>query len=214
MNESSRYDLVSLAEIDPTLRIDLRLSTPDNPFKMQFYQRNVAYLRRGTAMKVKAAQADFQKRGLGMKIWSAYRPFVVQVEMFRAVGENGDWVSDPFRPVGKKTHVRAVAIDCTLIDAEGQELAMPTPYLDFEKGAEKMKHSFEVLPEEVLENRALLKKVLTDHGMEPYSGEWWHYQDKEWGLYPILSVQDDPALHESFLTAEIWKRSGSIKQPD
>ncbi len=196
-------DLVPLTEVVPTLVIDMQWSRPDNPFHYAFYRQNVAYLRYGTAKKLAAAQADFQRHGLSLKIWDAYRPFAVQVKMFEAVGGNGDWVSDPWKDSGKKTHVRGVAIDCTLIDKDGRELQMPTPYVDFQRGAEKMKHSYTKLSAAVLANRKLLKETMERHGMEAYSGEWWHYQDASWERYPVVEMKSLPDVHRQLLVPEL-----------
>ncbi|MBE7557437.1 M15 family metallopeptidase [bacterium] len=196
-------DLVPLAEVDPTLVIDLPLSRAENPWGFVFYRENQAYLRYGTARKLAAAQKDFAERGLRLKIWDAYRPFAVQVKMFLAVGGNGDWVSDPWKASGKKTHVRGVAIDCTLIDQDGNELSMPTPYLDFQHGAEKMKHGYMKLPQEVLAHRKLLRETMEKHGLEAYPGEWWHYQDKNWERYPVVAMKDQPELHRRMLVPEL-----------
>jgi len=200
-------DLVLLSEVHPSIAIDLALATKSNPFGIQAYRCQCAYLRYGTAKKLAKIQEDLRKQELGLKIWAAYRPFVVQVEMFRAVGENGDFVSDPYRPSGKKTHVRGVAVDCTLIDKAGVELPMPTGYLDFEKGVEKMKHSFMDLPENVLRNRKLLKEAMAAGGMESYKNEWWHYQDKEWAKYPIVRFEDFPEVHKNLLVEELFARA-------
>lgn len=199
-------DLVALAEIDPSIRIEMRFVTVDHPFGRQFYRANQAYLRLGTAQKLAAVQRELQKKGLGLKIWDAYRPFAVQEALFYAAGGNPQWVSDPYRSSGKKTHVRGVAVDCTIVDASGKELEMPTPYLDFENGSERMKHTYRALPRNVLANRQLLKETMLAHGMEPYSGEWWHYQDTEWAKYPAISMDEFPEVHQKLLVEELLSR--------
>lgn len=197
-------DMVSLSEVIPGIRIENPLAHADNPFGVKLFRRSdTAYLRYGTAMKLAEAQKEFQSRGLELKIWTAYRPFAVQVKMFEAVGENANWVSNPYRKTGKKTHVRAVAVDCTLIDKNGDELPMPSAYLDFAGAAERMKHTFEDLPPDVLANRQLLKEVMTRHGLELYVGEWWHYQDQEWERYPAIEMNEFPEIHRALLPDDL-----------
>lgn len=203
-------DMVSLAEVDPSIVIDLAFTSTDNAFGEKYYRSNTAYLRYGFAKKICRAQKEFQKKGLRLKIWAAYRPFIAQLQMFRAVKGQGNWVSDPWRETGKKTHVRGAAIDCTLIDEEGNELEMPTPYLDFWGGAEKMKHSYTNLPKEVIENRKLLKETMIACGLEPYRGEWWHYQDSQWGKYPIIGREDEPQIHQRLLVDELLDKWAEI----
>lgn len=210
VTEYNDLDLVSISKTAPEIEVDLRLARTDHPFRKSFYRENESYLRYGTLKKLRAVQADLAEQGLRLRIWCGYRPFSVQVEMYYLAGGNGDWVSDPFRSSGKKTHVRGVAIDCTLVDSEGNELAMPTPYLDFEHGAERMKHSYIQLPEEVLANRKLLKETMMKHGMEPYSGEWWHYQDVDWAKYPIIRFEDFPDIHREFLVPELYEKFAEL----
>lgn len=193
-------DLISISEVDPTILIDLPFAHTDNPFHFKFFKKNEAFLRYGTARKLAAIQKDFMARGLRLKIWSAYRPLAVQVKMFELC-PNGDWISDPNS--GKRAHVRGVAVDCTLVDKAGRELAMPTPYLDFKHGAEKMKRDYMNLPAKVLANRNLLRSVIVAHGMNTYSGEWWHFQDKEMERYPVISTTDFPAIDQEILVNEM-----------
>ena len=206
MREENKTDLISITEIDPTIQVDLGLASDKNPLGIKAYRGQHAYLRRGTAEKIAAVQCDLREKGLGLRMWAAYRPFVVQVEMFRAAGENGNFISDPYRPSGKKTHVRAVAVDCTLVDRNGVELPMPTPYLDFKHGAEKMKHRYSDLPKEILSNRRILKEAMGARGMEPYSGEWWHYQDSDWANSPIIKAGEFPEVHKTLLVEELYSR--------
>jgi D-alanyl-D-alanine dipeptidase len=206
MKPRRETDLVLLSDLDPSLRIELKLAGRDNPLGRKFYRGNLAYLRYGTAQKVLAAHASLREKGLGLKIWSAYRPFAVQEQLFLVFGRNGDWISDPYEPTGKKTHVRAAAIDCTLVDEAGAELAMPTTYLDFIDSAERMKQSFNELPEEVLRNRKLLVDTMVAHGMEPYEEEWWHYQDTDWAEYPIIRSGAIAEVHEALLVEDLlWR---------
>lgn len=201
-NAPKKTDLVSLVEIDPTIIIDIVLSRPENPFHYQFFKENVAYVRRAAAKKIAAVQKDLQKRGLGLKIWSAYRPQPVQIKMYELVGRDGYKVSDPYDPNSKKAHVRAVAIDCTLVDKDGKELEMPTPYLDFDN-FKKAAADYPDLPEPVKMRRALLKQVMNDHGMWGYSKEWWHFQDSDIMDYKAVTMKDFPELHQKMLVDEM-----------
>lgn len=200
-------DLVSLKEAVPGIVIELTLYTDKNPFGEKFYRNNVSYLRYGTALKLAEVQKRLEEKGLRLKVWDSYRPFVVQEALYYAAGQNPNWVSDPYKDTGKKTHVRGVAVDCTIVDSASRELEMPTLYLDFKKGAERMKHSFNDLPDDVLANRALLKETMIACGMEPYSNEWWHYQDTDWERYPVIEPKDFREIHEVLLIEELFGRA-------
>lgn len=213
MKPRRETDLVLLSDLEPTLRIELKLAGRDNPLGRKFYRGNLAYLRYGTAQKVIAAHTSLRKMRLGLKIWSAYRPFAVQEQLFLVFGRNEDWISDPYQPTGKKTHVRAVAVDCTLVDDTGAELPMPTTYLDFIHSSDRMKQSFKDLPEEILGNRKLLLETMTAHGMEPYEEEWWHYQDSDWAQYPIIRSDAIAEVHEALLVDELLESEDRSNEP-
>lgn len=201
--ELASTDLVLLTDHVEDLIVEMPYATDSNPFHQRFYRDQLSFIRYGTALKVRAVQKAFVEHGLRLKVWDTYRPFPVQVAMFHAVGGNGDWVSDPFQSSGKKTHVRAVAIDCTLVDLNNVELAMPTPYVDFANGAERMKHAYTDLPQQVRDNRKMLRETMIACGMEPYEGEWWHYQDTDWEDYPILGEKDCPEIHRRLLVDDL-----------
>lgn len=201
--EPEKTNLVLLTDWVSDLVVEMPYASETNPFGRRFYRAELPYIRYGTALKIARVQRAFVEHGLRLKVWDTYRPFPVQVAMFHAVGGNGDWVSDPYQSSGKKTHVRGVAIDCTLVDRQGAELAMPTPYVDFKNGAERMKHSYSDLPREVLDNRRMLRETMIACGLEPYEGEWWHYQDVDWADYPILKASDVPEIHRALLVADL-----------
>lgn len=210
-NNPKKTDLVSLAEIDPTIVIDIQFARPENPFHYQFFKENVAYVRRATAKKIAAVQKELQSKGLGLKIWSAYRPQPVQIKMYDIVDHDGYKVSDPYDPNSKKAHVRAVAIDCTLVDKDGKELEMPTTYLDF-KNFDKMAANYMKLPKQVIKNREILHDaMLNNHGMSGYSKEWWHFQDSDIMEFKAVTMKDFPELHQKMLVDEMLKGSEEKK---
>ncbi|MFZ4620266.1 MAG: M15 family metallopeptidase [Bacteroidota bacterium] len=96
---------------------------------------------------------------------------------------NEDFVANPKK--GSK-HNRGAAVDLTIIDANGNELEMPTGYDDF---TVKASHEYMELSEEALKNRAMLKEVMMRHGFQPIKSEWWHYDFKGWEQFGIL---DEP----------------------
>jgi D-alanyl-D-alanine dipeptidase len=202
--------LVSLTDVDPTIIIDSPLARTDSVFHYQFFKENVAYVRAATARKIAAVEKDFLKRGYRLKIWAAYRPQPVQIKMYDLVGRNGNWVSDPYTPNSKKAHVRGVAIDCTLVDKHGKELEMPTGYCDF-KNYKKMMFDYMDLPPQVIRNRALLREVMVDHGMSPYSKEWWHFQDNRIMSFPAITMREFPELHKQILVDELYNMNPAQK---
>ena len=172
--------LVDLATLG--IPLDIRYATPDNFMKQTLYPVAKAYLRAPAARALAAVDRELAARGLGIKVFDAYRPYRVTVAMWEPI-KNPDYVADPAK--GSR-HNRGAAVDLTLIDrATGKELPMPTGYDDFTPRAA---HEFSELPADVLANRALLREVMTKHGFEPLPSEWWHYDFAGWRDYELMDV--------------------------
>ncbi len=176
-------ELVDLAAIG--IPLDIRYATPNNFMKQTLYPVAKAYLRAPAAEALANVQRDLATRGLGLKVFDAYRPYRVTVAMWEPI-KNPDYVADPAK--GSR-HNRGAAVDLTLIDLKtGAELPMPTPYDDFTPRAA---HAFTDLPADVLQNRALLREVMVKHGFEPLPSEWWHYDFGGWERFELMDVPLD-----------------------
>ena len=92
-------------------------------------------------------------------------------------------ISEP--KAGRRVHIRGAAVDLTLVDKDGKELAMPTTYCEFAKH-EQMKQSYQQLSAEILKNRKTLRDAMTSEGFQIYENEWWHYDLKNWSEFPII----------------------------
>ncbi len=172
--------LIDLASVG--IPLDIRYATPNNFMKKTLYPASKAYLRAPAARALMDVQTELNVRGLGIKVFDAYRPYRVTVAMWEPI-KNPDYVADPAK--GSR-HNRGAAVDLTLVDLKtGQELAMPTPYDDFTSRAA---HAFEDLPEDVRANRAVLREVMTKHGFEPLPSEWWHYDFRGWERFELMDV--------------------------
>jgi zinc D-Ala-D-Ala dipeptidase len=162
--------------------LDIRYATPDNFMKKTLYPVAKAYLRAPAARALMNVQRELAPRGLGIKIFDAYRPYRVTEAMWEPI-KNPDYVADPAK--GSR-HNRGAAVDLTLIDLRtGVEVPMPTGYDDFTSRAA---HAFTDLPADALANRALLRDVMTRHGFEPLPSEWWHYDFRGWERFELMDV--------------------------
>lgn len=162
--------------------LDVRYATENNFMKKQLYPVAKAYLRAPAARALVEVQRELAQRGIGIKVFDAYRPYRVTQAMWEPI-KNPDYVADPAK--GSR-HNRGAAVDLTLIDLEtGKEASMPTPYDDFTPRAA---HAFEGLPAEVLTNRALLREVMTKHGFVAFESEWWHYDFNGWEKFELMDV--------------------------
>lgn len=162
--------------------VDIRYATANNFMKTPLYPGAKAFLRAPAARALAEVQRRLATRGVGIKVFDAYRPYRVTEAMWEPI-RNPDYVADPAR--GSR-HNRGAAVDLTLINLQtGEELAMPTGYDDFTPRAA---HAFNELPAEALENRALLRDVMSRHGFEPLPSEWWHYDFRGWEKFELMDV--------------------------
>ena len=175
-------NLVDLAHLpNPPLQ-EIRYATEYNFTGTQLYPFPAAFLQKDAADALEKVQEYLASRGLGLKVWDAYRPLSVQQKMWDLIRDER-YVSDPAKNRGR--HTRGTAVDVTLVDKRGNELPMPTDFDDFSERA----HSYWVGasgPQK--ENRALLQEAMTRFGFEIYLDEWWHFDFHNWQSYPPLDV--------------------------
>ena len=166
--------LVELKSLDSTLLVDLRYATANNftGAKLPGYEANRAYLRREAALALVRVQQSLRSRGLGLKIFDAYRPVRATEEMVR-------WTERVHRPdlitdgyiASRSRHNLGVAVDLTLIDLKtAAEVEMGTAFDTFSAAAHTANASGRAA-----ENRQLLKESMQAGGFTPYSEEWWHF---------------------------------------
>ncbi len=165
---SDSKEWLDIHALDSTIMIDIRYATTNNFMKEQVYDCGRCYLRAEVAKTIVKIHRQLQKQGLGLKMFDCYRPRPYQWRLWRKV-PNPNYVADPRKG---SMHNRGSAVDLTIVDAEGNELNMGTEYDYFGKEGH---HDYTDLPKKVLENRALLKNVMSDHGFRWIRTEWWHY---------------------------------------
>ncbi len=174
--------LVEIKRYIPGILLDIRYATSNNFMHRPMYQSAGAFARRPVVMALKDVEADLKTRGLGLKIYDAYRPYNVTVKFYQMTPDT-NFVADPRK--GSK-HNRGCAIDLSLIDLKtGKELDMPTGFDSFSKAAAA---NYQGLPKSKIANRELLKKVMQAHGFKVIATEWWHYDFNGWQQYPLLDI--------------------------
>jgi D-alanyl-D-alanine dipeptidase len=178
-------ELIDLSKLDAGFRFDLRYATPDNFTKATLYPVAKAYLHRSTAEALVKVQKDLAAQGLGLKIFDAYRPLSVQKRMWDLIRDDR-YVSNPALNAGR--HTRGTAIDLTLVDRDGREVPMPTPFDDF---TERAHRDAPGVPVEAARNSKLLETTMQKHGFLPYPFEWWHFDFRDWKKHPPLDVPLD-----------------------
>jgi len=174
-------DLVDIKEVNPRIVVDMKYASEDNFTKRKLYDSNTCFLRKSTAVKLDAVQKELEEMNLGLKVWDCYRPLAVQ-RIFWAILPDERYVANP--ETGSR-HNRASAVDLTLVDSQGKELEMPTGFDDFSPRAD---HGYQVLPDQVIRNRELLKGLMEKAGFIPLPEEWWHYDDEKWMRFDLMDV--------------------------
>lgn len=159
---------VRLADFSEDFAYDLRYATENNFLKAKVYDCAECYTRVKTAKALIAANKEFMKKGVRIKFFDCYRPNSVQYKMWEIV-PNPQYVANP---VKGSIHNKGGAVDITLVDFDGNELDMGT---DFDYFGKRAYHDNMDLPENILENRRLLKETMEAHGFWSIRTEWWHY---------------------------------------
>lgn len=162
-------DFVRLKDLSPDFVYELKYATPDNFLKQAVYDCGECYLRKSTAEALVKANEAFKQLGYRIKLFDCYRPLSVQKKMWKIL-PGTHYVANPAK--GSK-HNRGAAVDLTLVDAQGKELNMGTPFDFFGKEAH---HTYTQHSKEVLENRKLLKETLDKFNFKSIYLEWWHYE--------------------------------------
>lgn len=174
-------DLVDVTTLDPSLKLDIRYASKENFLGVPLYTTARAFLQRPAAAALVRAHRRLAKDGYGLLIHDAYRPWYV-TKMFRdATPERYHaFVADPAQ--GSR-HNRGCAIDVTLYDrATGQAVTMvggydefsDRSYADYIGGTSRQRWQ-----------RDLLRRTLEEEGFAVYAVEWWHFDHRDWRLYPI-----------------------------
>ena len=171
-----RAGLVDVQRYAPSLRLDLRYAGRRNVTgrRLPGYCRPWALLRRAAGRDLGRVARDLNARGLGLKLWDAYRPA-------RASHALVDWAYRAGRGelVGtyiarRSRHNTGTAVDLTLVRLPtGREVPMGTGYDSFSRRA----HTHGV-GGQVLRNRLTLVRAMARRGFRNYRREWWHFEHR------------------------------------
>lgn len=176
----------------PEIHLDIRYATKNNFMGrvVKGYASPKVVLTKKALIALKNAEADFKRISLGIKVFDAYRPqravddFMVWIKV-----ENDTLMKQRYYPdldkkdlvpqgyiAEKSGHSRGSTIDISLIylkgDKAGKELDMGGRWDFFGK---RSNYDFPEINQKQKENRALLQKIMSEHGFIPYAQEWWHF---------------------------------------
>ncbi|MEL7622448.1 MAG: M15 family metallopeptidase [Clostridiales bacterium] len=177
-------ELVDVRLVIPGIQVNMLYATEDNFTGQVLYPLDLCLLQKGTAEKLKKAQAILAAGGYQLLITDAYRPFSVQLKMFELIG-NSAYLANPHR--SPSNHNRGAAVDVTLLDSEGNPLEMPSAIDTFDATAHRAYNPGPGQPprsQAAKDNMDYLTKVMVECGFTTIKSEWWHYDDKDAKSYP------------------------------
>jgi D-alanyl-D-alanine dipeptidase len=179
--------LVDVRSVDPTIQVDLRYATADNftGAPLPGYEAMHALLRRQAAAALGRVQARLRGKGLGLRVFDAYRPV-------RASRAMVDWAERTGRQgllesgyiAERSRHNLGIAVDLTMVQrATGTEVPMGTTFDNFTAAARSGNASGEAL-----RNRQILAEAMKSEGFRPHGGAWWHFNYPLEGAKPLDRV--------------------------
>ncbi|MEO7923926.1 MAG: M15 family metallopeptidase [Chitinophagaceae bacterium] len=184
VKKDSSKKMVELKKMIPGIVYDLRYAGSNNFMRRRMYPpgTNHTFMRLPAVIALQKVQQELKQKGLGLKIFDAYRPYSVTVKFWELVRDER-YVANPSKGSG---HNRGIAVDLTIIALKtGVELKMGTGFDNFTDTAH---HVFTRLSEEVLQNRDLLKSTMEKYGFKAFESEWWHYFLSEATRFEILDI--------------------------
>jgi D-alanyl-D-alanine dipeptidase len=183
-NETGNFrnsDLVELARLDSSIKLDIRYATPNNFLGVPVYTQARAFLQRPAALALLRAHRALKAKGFGLLIHDGYRPWYVTKMFWDATPvASRVFVADPSQ--GSR-HNRGCAVDLTLYElATGRPVVMTGLY------DEMSDRSYPMYPGGTEKQRALreiLREAMENEGFRVYDAEWWHFDYKDWRQYRI-----------------------------
>lgn len=184
-----------LKKENPTLILDLRYATSEN-FTGKIvtgYTSEKAIGTKALSIALRKVQALLRSKGLGLKVFDAYRPqSAVDAFISWATSASDTLKKREYYPNLKKEdlfelgyiaeksgHTRGSTIDVTLVylkgRRKGKEIDMGGKWDYF---GEASHFNYQKISPKQMENRRLLRDLMIEGGFNPYEKEWWHFSLK------------------------------------
>ena len=174
--------IVGIEKIIPSIVLDIRYATKKNFMQQVMYKEAKAFARKPVVEKLSLIQAKLNKKGYGLKIFDAYRPYEITLAFWEKASDKS-FVANPAK--GSK-HNRGCAVDLTIIDLKtGKDVPMPTPYDSFEAAAAP---HYDKLPANIKKNRDFLIATMQANGFKVIYNEWWHFDFTGWEQFPVMDI--------------------------
>ena len=166
--------LVNVQSVDRTIRTEVRYATANNftGAVLPGYERPLALLRPQAAEALARVHRALRPRGLGLKVFDAYRPVRATLGMVDWAERTGnEWVLEQGYVARQSGHNVGRTVDLTLVRLrDGGELDMGTAYDTFSEAAHTANATGQVAA-----NRRILVEAMAAEGFQNYDKEWWHF---------------------------------------
>lgn len=177
-------DLVELAKLDPTIKLEIRYASTNNFMGTKMYSEARAFLQRPAAEAVVRANKKLRQQGFGLLIHDGYRPWYVTKMFWDATPDDKKiFVANPYP--GSR-HNRGCAVDLSMYDLKtGEAVTMPSGYDEMSPRAFS---DYAGGTAEQNEHRAILRRAMEAEGFFVNPKEWWHFDYKDWKRYRVGNV--------------------------
>jgi zinc D-Ala-D-Ala dipeptidase len=180
--------LVDVRSVDSTIQVDLRYATANNftGAPLPGYEATRALLRQGAAAALGRVQAKLRSKGLGLRIFDAYRPVRASRAMVDWAERTGHRELLESGYIAQRSrHNLGVAVDLTMVDlVTDTEVPMGTTFDNFTDTAAQMATA----GGEAMRNRQILAEAMESEGFTPYGRAWWHFNYPPQGAVPLDQV--------------------------
>jgi D-alanyl-D-alanine dipeptidase len=146
-----QFDFVDVRAFIPGIAIDLRYATPHNVARRPIFPPRMPCL-----LGIETAQEALHRHG----------------------GNTGIFFS---QKAGWSRHCGGVAVDLTLVDAQGREQRMPTY---FDQDFKNAGHHYRGGDPVIKQNLERLKDAMKQSGFTQLESEWWHFDDEDYIFDP------------------------------
>lgn len=176
---------VDVQDEDPTIKVSLMYSRPDNfTGKILYKDLKEAFLHPQAAKALAKAQKELKRLrpDLSLIVFDAARPMSIQQQMWDVVKGTSKniYVSNPAN--GGGLHNYGFAVDVSICDEKGDTIPMGTLIDHMGKEAHPEYETSMLakgkISKEAVNNRKLLRRVMSAGGFRVLKTEWWHFNLK------------------------------------
>lgn len=175
--------LVNIHFLDSNIKVDLKYSSTDNFLGEDLYGELCGcYLQKEVVFALSLAQINLKKvkPEFSLLVFDCARPLSVQQLMWEKIPKE-KWEKKKYltNPKFGSLHNFGAALDASIIDENGNELDMGTKFDDFSELAYPIEEErfFQEgkLTNQQIENRKLLRQIMSKAGFFNIQTEWWHF---------------------------------------